>query len=191
MRGINERYIVEERDADGRLTRLGYRYPDNYNFGYDVVDDIAAAEPDRPALLWCNPEGEEHRFTFGDMKHWSDKAANLLFRWAEVARGKFPALDLLFHIPNGGKRGKAEAARFKAEGVKAGVPDLFLPVPRGKAHGLFIELKRRKGGRVSKEQAIWTISLQAQGYRAEVAKGWEEARDIIIEYLAGGPYSKY
>lgn len=115
----------------------------------------------------------------------------LLFRWAEIARGRYPALDLLFHIPNGGKRGKSEAARFKAEGVKAGVPDLFLPVPRGKAHGLFIELKRRKGGRVSKEQAIWTISLQAQGYRAEVAKGWEEARDIIIEYLAGGPYSKY
>jgi acetyl-CoA synthetase len=43
-----------------------------------VVDDIAAAEPDRPAMVWCNPEGEEHSFTFGDMKRWSDKTANYL-----------------------------------------------------------------------------------------------------------------
>ena len=50
-----------------------------------------------------------------------------LFRWAQFQSGKYPELDLMFHIPNGGKRGKAEAARFKAEGVKAGVPDIFFP----------------------------------------------------------------
>ena len=76
MRGINERYIVEERDADGRLTRLGYRYPDNYNFGYDVVDDIALAEPDRIAMIWTNPAGEKRRYTFADIKRLSDKTAN-------------------------------------------------------------------------------------------------------------------
>lgn len=65
-----------------------------------------------------------------------------LFSWAEMQSGRRPELRLLFHIPNGGSRGKAEAARFKMEGVKPGVPDLFLPVPRGPWHGLFIELKR-------------------------------------------------
>ena len=42
------------------------------------MDDIALAEPKRPAMLWCNPEGEEHHFTFGEMKYWSDKTANYL-----------------------------------------------------------------------------------------------------------------
>ena len=107
----------------------------------------------------------------------------LLFRWAELHSGKRPELRLLFHIPNGGKRSKVEAARFKAAGVKAGVPDLFLPVPCGEHHGLFVELKRRKGGRVSEEQGAWLIELAKQGYRVEVCKGWEEARTVIEKYL--------
>jgi acetyl-CoA synthetase len=53
-------------------------FPEDYNFAYDVVDDIAIAEPERPAMVWCNPQGEEHRFSFGDMKHFSDKTANFL-----------------------------------------------------------------------------------------------------------------
>ena len=76
MRGINERYIEETLDEDGNLVKLDYRYPDNFNFGYDVVDDIAIHEPDRLAMIWTNPEGEERRFTFGDIKRLSDKAAN-------------------------------------------------------------------------------------------------------------------
>lgn len=109
----------------------------------------------------------------------------VLFSWARMNLRKYPELGLLFHIPNGGKRGKAEAARFKAEGVKPGVPDLFLPVARGKYHGLFIELKRKRGGRVSDEQDHWIMELQWQGYRAEVAHGWQEAAEIIKEYLEG------
>lgn len=51
-----------------------------------------------------------------------------LFRWADAQSGKYPELSLMYHVPNGGKRGKAEAARFRAMGVKSGVPDIFLPV---------------------------------------------------------------
>lgn len=51
-----------------------------------------------------------------------------LFRWADAQSGKYPELSLMYHIPNGGKRGKAEAGRFRAMGVKSGVPDIFLPV---------------------------------------------------------------
>ena len=54
-----------------------------------------------------------------------------LFRWAAFQSGRFPELALLYHVPNGGSRKKAEAGRFRAEGVKAGVPDLCLPVARG------------------------------------------------------------
>jgi acetyl-CoA synthetase len=78
MRDINLRYVDETYDEDGLLTSFGLHYPDSFNFGYDVVDDIAAADPGRRAMVWCNPEGEEHTFTFADMKRWSDKTANYL-----------------------------------------------------------------------------------------------------------------
>lgn len=106
-----------------------------------------------------------------------------LMRWAALAAAARPELRMLFHIPNGGSRGKAEAGRFRAMGVKPGVPDLFLPVARGPWHGLFVELKRTKGGRVSPEQAEWIRDLEAQGYCAVVCRGWEQARENILEYL--------
>ena len=96
-----------------------------------------------------------------------------------------PALRLLFAIPNGGHRHKATAGRLKAEGVRRGVPDLCLPFACGGFHGLFIELKAQ-GGRASDEQKKWIEALQAQGYRAEVCVGADEAWDVICEYLGIG-----
>ncbi|NTW28090.1 MAG: AMP-binding protein [Coriobacteriia bacterium] len=78
MRHINLRYVDETYDEQGVLESFGLHYPDDFNFGYDVVDDIAENDPDRRAMVWCNPEGEEHVFTFADMKRWSDKTANYL-----------------------------------------------------------------------------------------------------------------
>lgn len=108
-----------------------------------------------------------------------------LFSWAELEmkRGRYPELRMMFHVPNGGGRSKAEAGRFKAEGVKAGVPDIFLPVPRGNYHGMFIEMKKRKGGKVSAEQKVWLAELAEQGYFAVVAFGWEDASEQIRSYL--------
>lgn len=106
-----------------------------------------------------------------------------LFSWAKMQSWRWPELALMFHVPNGGSRKKSEAARFKAEGVKAGVPDVFLPVPRGGFHGLFLELKRQKGGRVSPEQEDWIRRLNGQGYRAVVCRGWQEAAEEISSYL--------
>ena len=114
-----------------------------------------------------------------------DSEQQALFRWAAYERGRWPELDLLLHIPNGGYRGKAEAGRFKAMGVKSGVPDLFLPVARGPWHGLWIELKRTKGGRLSAMQVRWIARLMEQGYRAEVCHGWNEAAEVIMAYLGG------
>lgn len=80
----------------------------------------------------------------------------------------------------------SDTARMKAAGVKAGVPDMFLPVARGGSHGLYIELKRIKGGRVSAEQLAWMEELTREGYTCAVCHGWEEARKVIQTYLKGG-----
>ena len=112
-----------------------------------------------------------------------DEEQIALFNWAGLAAGAHPELRLLFHIPNGGSRHKAEAGRFRAMGVKSGVPDIFLPVARFGWHGLFIEMKRTRGGRLSPEQKAWIRDLGAQGYCALVCCGWEEAKENILEYL--------
>jgi acetyl-CoA synthetase len=78
MRNINLRYVDESYDEFGVLKSFKLKYPDNFNFGYDVVDDIAINDPHRKALVWCNPEGEERIYTFADIKRLSDKTANYL-----------------------------------------------------------------------------------------------------------------
>ncbi|MBP3893389.1 MAG: AMP-binding protein [Atopobiaceae bacterium] len=78
MRYINENYISESRNLDGEIMHISLHYDKTFNWAYDVVDDIAVNDPHRPAMVWCNPEGEEHRFSFGEMKFWSDKCANFL-----------------------------------------------------------------------------------------------------------------
>lgn len=106
-----------------------------------------------------------------------------LFAWMESAAPGHPELLLAFHIPNGGTRQAREAHNLRLQGVKRGVPDIFLPVPRGDFHGLFVEMKRQRGGVVSEHQKAWIRSLRAMGYRAEVCKGFEAARGVIIDYL--------
>jgi len=98
------------------------------------------------------------------------------------------AYRLLFAVPNGGKRSQAEAAKFVATGVKAGVPDLMLAMPypaplRGIYAGLFIELKTRTG-RVAPAQTAWHAALRQQGYRVEVVRSLPEFIDLLTQYLA-------
>lgn len=109
-----------------------------------------------------------------------------LFEWIRIAAKKYPELELCHSIPNGGSRHPVEAVHLKQQGVKPGIPDIFLPCARGPWHGLYIEMKRRKGGRVSVDQKKMLLALRAQGYKAEVCRGWEEARDSIIEYMKEG-----
>ena len=101
-------------------------------------------------------------------------------------KGKYPELKLLYHIPNGGKRSKSEAGRFKAEGVKSGVPDICLPVARGKYNGLYLELKKKHGGKLSDNQKSWIENLSREGYFAVVCAGWEESVKRISECLTMG-----
>ena len=106
-----------------------------------------------------------------------------LFQWARMNRGKYPALDLLHAIPNGGSRNPIEAKHLKDQGVKPGVPDICLPVPSRHHTALYIELKRRKGGRVSDAQRGWIAALNRVGCKAVVCYGFDEAREAIEDYL--------
>ena len=108
-----------------------------------------------------------------------------LMKWTEYISGKHPDIRLLFHVPNGGSRNKIEAANLKKQGVKAGVPDLFLPVARGGHFGLFIEMKFGKN-RTTAQQKEWIEALKLQGYRCEVCYGWEAASEVLLDYLSKG-----
>jgi hypothetical protein len=108
-----------------------------------------------------------------------------LVQWATLAAVEEPRLRLLMMIPNGAARPGTRGA-LVAQGLRSGVPDLFLATPVPPYGGLWLELKRRSGGRVTPEQREWIARLRAAGYRAEVCRGWEEARHCILDYLAGG-----
>ena len=75
---IYQNFCTETFDDHGRLTDIRFHYPDNFNFGYDVVDAIAAKAPHKRALVWCNAEGDERIFTFGDISRLSNRVANVL-----------------------------------------------------------------------------------------------------------------
>lgn len=90
---------------------------------------------------------------------------------------------LLMAIPNGGFRLKLTAAKMRAEGQLAGVPDLFLAVAKNKKHGLWIEMKNGKAGRVSDSQTDMMKRLWEQGYECRIARSMEDFEQIISDYL--------
>jgi hypothetical protein len=105
-----------------------------------------------------------------------------IFQWAEAMKAQYPELGLLHAIPNGGFRSWATARRLKKEGVKPGVPDICLPVPRNGHHGLYLELKR-EGGRATPEQRAWLQALNELGYCTALCVGAEAAIEKIMGYL--------
>lgn len=114
-----------------------------------------------------------------------------LMKWIEIFSRFYPCLSLIFAVPNGGKRHPKTAKNLKAEGVKAGVPDLFLPVAKGLSHGLFIEMKKvsakpKRGGKggVRDNQREWIEALRGQGYSVEICYGMDEARTVITNYIS-------
>jgi hypothetical protein len=90
---------------------------------------------------------------------------------------------MLYHVPNGGLRDKRTGAEMKRLGVKAGVPDLCLPCARGKYHGLYIEMKRLKDSKTTKEQEEWHRMLTAENYKVVTAYNCEEGIRCIKEYI--------
>ena len=93
---IYQKYCTEITDKFGSLKKFALNYPDNFNFGYDVVDLVADESPDKKALIWCNTENEEHVFTFSDIKKYSNQMANV-FKNAGINRGDRVMLILKRH----------------------------------------------------------------------------------------------
>lgn len=83
---IDQRYCEEILDESGRLRDFSLRYPANFNFGYDVVDVLAKEAPEKTALVWCNMRQEEHRFSFEEIRAFSNQMAHV-FRKAGIGRG--------------------------------------------------------------------------------------------------------
>lgn len=108
--------------------------------------------------------------------------------WCKWNEGKYPALKLAFSIPNGAHlagdaRLRAIKMRnLKAEGLRVGVPDWCLPVPRHSFSGLFIEFKHDKN-KANSEQLEYIALLRSEGHRAVICYSVEEAIKEVENYL--------
>lgn len=121
-----------------------------------------------------------------------------LFKWIRSMDDLYPELQLLFAVPNAGKRGMRQNKKgqwyspggqwMKAEGLTKGVPDVWFPVPRGNHPGLVIEMKSSTGS-LTPEQKKWLNLLSWQGWSTHVCRSWQEAVNIIMTYLLGDKWN--
>jgi hypothetical protein len=149
--------------------------------------DIAAANADTLAELRntgaLGGAAPAYRLTPASAPTEHDEQA-ALFAWADEVEPMRPELGMMFAIPNGGARHPAVGAMLKTEGVRAGVPDVFLAVRRGQWGGLFVEMKRAdKRNHATAEQERWIAALRQYGYMAVVCYGCTEAQQAIMAYL--------
>ena len=125
------------------------------------------------------------------MKHPTEHQEQVaFFQWLEL---QHPTVYLMAAaVPNGSHKSQAAAGRFKAEGLKAGYPDILVDFPRGPYHGLRIEMKRRRKSlsKVSDEQMEWGLRLREQGFYWSLAYGCDEAIEITNTYLAMGEFDR-
>ena len=103
-------------------------------------------------------------------------------RWFDYQHPRLS--DLLFAIPNGGRRSKIEAGIMKGEGVRPGMPDLMLAMPNNGYSGLFIEMKTEQG-RTSPDQKNKHKRLRDAGYKVEIVRSVEQFITTITDYING------
>jgi hypothetical protein len=137
----------------------------------DSVPPLAAPLECRRARSALPTEAEEQR---------------AVLAWAAALRGRFPELALLYASPQG-ELYRQQHWRPSVAGLSPGIPDLHLPVARRGFHGLWIEMKRKKGGRLSDAQIWWGEQLRLQGHQVIVAAGAERAIAWLQRYLEIAP----
>ena len=201
---IYQKFCSEIMDEEGRLERLTLNVPDDFNFAYDVVDELARETPDERALVWCNTEGEEHIFTFADISAYSNRAANVL-RAAGIGKGDRVMLVLKRHyeywfaaialhklgavmIPATHMLTESDFAyRIRVSGVKGIICTWQDEVP-GKLRAALAD--------VGMEAKLWTVQRDAEGFdnltRAMETAGTDFARvdtracDPLLMYFTSG-----
>ena len=166
---MNDEPIFADRGRRLRLVRERQRqgWSDE-----DIASSIATARPRKRARAPSVP-----------LEHDEQRA---LIKAVDGPWGK--ALGIagdLVAVPNSAPKGPTAAAYFRAEGLRPGYPDLLLDVPVGDYHGLRLELKRQRGGRIEPEEAEWHAKLRARGYAVAVPCGYDAAKVIIERYLRG------
>ena len=107
----------------------------------------------------------------------------VFMQWCHLQEKKFPELKLMFAIPNGGQRSITTASKLKKEGVKAGVPDLHLPVARGEYNSLFIEMKAGKNKATAHQLKMMEL-LSDAGNLCVICYGAKEAIQATQSYLS-------
>lgn len=183
---IYKKYCTEVIDENRALKEFKLNYPDDFNFGYDVVDAIAQQTPDKKAIVWCNTENEEHIFSFSDVSRYSNKMANV-FKDAGITKGDKVMLVLKRHyeywfaavalhklgavmIPATHMLTVSDFEyRIKASGVKAVVCTAHDDVPEKIAAAL-------KNQNVS--AIMWTVQQDVDGCR-NMTKEMENAPDTF------------
>lgn len=165
-------------DAAAAVADLLARNPDLH-----IKDDGRGSRPAPYRLTEARDlPGQRQRPSTAPTEHEEQVA---LFAWAAANEGAHPELAMLHATPNGGYRPMTTAVMLKAEGVKAGVPDILLPIPRGQWHSLWLELKRADHSNgPTKEQQEWIKQLRHYGNMALVCYGADEAIAAIESYLA-------
>lgn len=109
-----------------------------------------------------------------------------LIKWTRdpETRKRYPDLEAIYHIPNEMKCDTSHRWFMNNMGVQAGIPDLCLPVARGKYHALYIEMKTlKRGSKPSDRQLYWIQRLRELGNAAEVCYGDQAATDLLIRYM--------
>jgi len=141
----------------------------------------SGTEHSEQAALFCwAAMAARHGFELANnMSSYGDKSL------AKLNANVWPELRWMHAIPNGGGRSIIQASQLKAEGVKRGIPDIFLPVSKTLSSGLYIEMKRASGvpSDISKEQTEFAQFAWKEGYHWYVAFGWKQAARLVESYL--------
>lgn len=155
-----------------RANALRQLHPETFTIKKGVMDSVVVhtAQPKKRR----NDEEHQEQVAFFDR----------IKELAMVDRRYELAVRRTFAIPNGGHRSKREAGRLKAEGVRAGVSDIFAAIPSGTCHGLFLEMKSMTGF-PSREQKEWLAESADEGYAAACCRGANEAYRVWKDYVDG------
>lgn len=197
---IYQQFCHEQLDEQGNLQRLTLEYPENFNFGYDVVDRLAEQSPQERALVWCNAEGEERVFSFADIKKYSNRMANV-FLAAGIGRGDRVMLILKRHY----EYWFAAIALHKLGAVvipathMLTVSDLAYRIRAAKAKAIICtaqnavpEKVRAALARCERSAMLWCVQAEQEGF-ANLTVAMEQASEAFprIPTLATDPMLLY